>query len=836
MNKKDAEQLNRYIEEPEHNPAPDRQTAQVVARLQQQAQQVEPRPQFVQELSGRLQAEAQQQKAPRSLADWLVLRFVPRLAGATAVVGLLVLLAWGLPQLWQRWANPEVEPVISGEAIPVSERVATDAAETFPEVPAQLPLYHIEFEPVPTTPETAVAWAADFGIPDPQAFTAPRMQDMMQVIGSNQETLLFQTHGVGLVYYYSTATGAFGRLEASMMDVEPLPFAEAAAIAVNFLAERNRLPEAYRIIESAEASQTPARAVSIVPELAGGYQMASHNSGPVLGPGIKLFIGPEGDIWHGYFNFGHVTAGEVVDIIPAREAYEAYQAGALQSFSMETTRGETNIPSVRHFTPPPPEYQVGDVVEVKGWPNVLVPANGGEIQVTLHGDIATQGVYHLNGEKVEELAAAEMLGDVLVRGVVTAVGRTGEWQLSVSDWEAGRPAYSSYMPFTCLQGVFSREIDGERLAADDGAHYVLPQAPAELNDGERIEVCSETTPADGAAITWLSISQPPAPEAPRAEGGVSVTSVEVPTVVERVESISEDGGITVERSVISGGGGGGGGQMGSPAAGMPYELGETLTLTGTIQALIFEEKEGGERYQVQLQLLNEVGLVGGSLPLKAAPEVLEEIAQYHDRFLSVSGVIVATADGYGQEIEVQTFTAVWPEAGAQNFLGHIELETVEGVDTAVFIDHATDQRYLIAYEQVYYGEGDPQVSQPQLLVTGIVHPELEAAGLPVLIMRGSRYDGFITQAEDVSEFPLEEGPQRIPYHPFSDPSGLTDMILERMELVYYWQPAYDSGRLAGSPGIPPLLPEQTAQPGWLIYGRSPDGSTSYKIYVGATRQ
>ncbi|HUM69605.1 MAG TPA: hypothetical protein PLK31_12275, partial [Chloroflexota bacterium] len=476
MNEKD--QLNNYIDDPQRHEAPDAATRQVVDHLQQQAEQVEPRPQFVHELSSRLQAEARQTKSPRSLADWLVLRFVPRLVGMTAVVGLIILAAWGVPKLWQMWANPEAEPVLSGDAIPVADRDAS-AGNPFPDVPAELPLYPLDFESLPTTAGEAVAWAADFGIPDPQAFTDPRQPGMIQVIGSNNESLTFQ--GQGAIYYSSGQE--MGGVAA---DEEPVPFAAAADIATNFLAAHNLLPDKYRVVETGPAGQGPVRSLSILPELAAGYALNSQMSGM----GINLHVGPDGKVWFGNIVRAHFTAGDTVSIIPAQAAYDAYLAGEMPSFAMETAANSMATP-FESFSPPPPVHQVGDEVEVRGWPNVLVAVEGDEVRATMYGYMSP-GVYHLVGDKVNELAdEGIMMGDVVVRGVVTAVIAPGEWELTLTDWEAGRPAYSSYAPFSCLKGVFSRETDGGWLTTDEGDRYRLPDAPDALNEGDRIEVCME---------------------------------------------------------------------------------------------------------------------------------------------------------------------------------------------------------------------------------------------------------------------------------------------------------------------------------------------------------
>ncbi|MBX3054843.1 MAG: hypothetical protein KF770_00070 [Anaerolineae bacterium] len=847
MNEKD--QLNNYIDDPQRHAAPDAATRQVVDQLRQQAEQVEPRPQFVHELSGRLQAEARQTKSPRSLADWLVLRFVPRVVGVTAVVGLIALIAWGGPKLWQAWANPQAEPVHSGDAIPVADRAAPPA-NPFPAAPAELPLYQLEFEPLPTTAAEAVAWAADFGIPDPKLFTDPRQPGMLQVIGSNDESLAFQGYGPGSIYYSS------GQEMAQVAaDEEPVSFAAATDSAIDFLAAHDLLPDRYQVVEGGPAGQGPMRTVYVLLEPAAGYAL----NGQMSGVGINLTVGPDGRVWYGNFTRVQFTPGEMVAIIPAQAAYDAYQAGELTSFAMETSMTNPATTPFESFSPPPPVHQIGDEVEVRGWPNVLVAAAGDEVRATLYGQLSP-GIYHLVGDKARELTDPDlMMGDVVVRGVITAVIAPGEWELTITEWEAGRPSYSSYAPFSCLKGAVSQETDGGWLTTDEGDRYRLPDAPDALSAGDRIEVCAETPPETGEVLTWQNITRPPASEAPMSEGGVSmmtsvVEAIPVPTaadpmvVEEMVETTGSDGSVTVERSVISVGGGGAGMVASgafflspdSPEAALveAYGVGAPVVLTGTLNALIFERKDGSQDVRAQLQLLNEQGLIAGNVPLTAADETLLALAEYHGRFVQIDGILETSEEWPGIALAVEGYTAVWPDAALQNFLGHIELETMDGVETAVFVDHASDQRYLIAWGNVYFGENDPIVSSPQILITGLVYPGQTETGLPSLILHSSSHDSYIAQASDVSEFPLESKAQVIPYSPFNNPVATAqEMVLERMELVYYYEPAYDHTAVsANTPfaGPPPLTGVQTARPVWLIHGRSPDGATTFKIYIPAT--
>jgi hypothetical protein len=478
------------------------------------------------------------------------------------------------------------------------------------------------------------------------------------------------------------------------------------------------------------------------------------------------------------------------------------------------------------------------------------------VRVTLYGHLPA-GIYQLVGERAKELVALDLMaGEVIVRGVITAVHGPNEWEITLADWEEGRPAYSAYAPFSCLKGTFSRGTDGDWLTTDENERYQIPDPPAKLNDGDRIEVCMEAIPEGDTAVAWTNITRPPASEAPLAESGVSMmtTAVEVQREVSATEALTSEVGHVVVESVVAGGGGGSGGSGTVISSGgyylapdsaqaawiEPYNVGDSVALTGTVDALIFEEADGSQRYQVYLQLLAERGFVEGSLPLTADPDVLAELADYHGRFLRVNGTM-ATADEWpGLALAVEEHTAVYPEVTLQNFLGHIELEMVDEVETAVFVDHATDTHYLIAQREGVFGEFDYLKDQPQILVMGMVSPDKTVAGLPVLIVRTTSFDDHIAQAEDVSAFKLENQPPVMPYSRFQDPLTMAEnMVLERMELVYYYEPVYDQTAVSPAANIaasPALAGEQIVRPVWLIHGRSPDGAITYKIYVKATEE
>ncbi|MBK7179114.1 MAG: hypothetical protein IPH82_18355 [Chloroflexi bacterium] len=519
--KQEAETLNSYIDG--RFPAdatPDPAARRVIDSLQSQVEQISPDPRFVNQLSARLQTAANQRTAPPTGLDWLVIRLVPRLLWVGAATAVLALLLWGLPQILRQ--QTAVEPAVEQLAISQTAAGAPNSqAFNLPDSPAQLPIYQLILEPPPDTDQAALAWAIEFGLMDPQLFT-----DLSQptptarlVLGSDGQQLVFPwTSGSAIHYTRQPFQPALG---------VSLPFDEAADIAIAFLTAHGLRPAEGAVI-SENNGQGPippdaaVRLVQISPPT-GGYPLAT---GGVV-PGMLVAVGPDGAVRQAAFLPAAIAPStESAAIIPAAEVYQAFVDGQTRPFHLSLVGGDTAATSLpfRQFTPPLPTHTSGEVVTVSGWVNALQSADGRITQITLYSGV-DGAAYRLQGLRLDaflaDFRATPLVSSYHVQGTIRDALSGNLWALDLASWEAGQPLTSSYAPFSCQIGMFAW-VDGEGwlTVEGDNGRYALPNAPTELQTGERIEVCAETYPADGQSLSWQSITQPPASEFPAAEPGL----------------------------------------------------------------------------------------------------------------------------------------------------------------------------------------------------------------------------------------------------------------------------------------------------------------------------
>ncbi len=519
--KQEAETLHNYIDG--RLPAdvtPDPAARRVIDSLQSQVEQISPDPRFVNQLSARLQTAANQRTAPPTGLDWLVIRLAPRLLWVGAATAVLALLLWGLPQILRQ--QTAVEPAVEQLAIPQTAAGSpTGQAFNLPDSPAQLPIYQLILQPLPDTDQAALAWANDFGLTEPQLFT-----DLSQpaptarlVLGSDGQQLVFPwTPGSAIHYTRQPFQPALG---------VPLPFDEAADIAIAFLTAHGVRPAEGAVI-SENNGQGPippdaaVRLVQISPPT-GGYPLAT---GGIV-PGMLVAVGPDGAVLQAAFLPASIApSAESAAIIPAAEVYQAFVDGQTRPFHFSLVGGGTPVTSLpfRQFTPPLPTHTSGEVVTVSGWVNALQSADGRITQITLYSSV-DGAAYRLQGLQLDaflaDFHAAPLVSSYHVQGTIREALSGNVWALDLASWEAGQPLTSSYAPFSCQIGVFAW-VDGEGwlTVEGDNGRYALPNAPTELQTGERIEVCAETYPADGQSLSWHSITQPPASEFPAAESGL----------------------------------------------------------------------------------------------------------------------------------------------------------------------------------------------------------------------------------------------------------------------------------------------------------------------------
>ncbi|HFE66921.1 MAG TPA: hypothetical protein ENJ93_06630 [Chloroflexi bacterium] len=759
----------------------------------------------------------------RFLFKWL-----PRIVVSGTAVALLIIFitqfAGPLPFL----SGPALEPAV--EPPPANVTTVGDATITLEIVltadPGEVPLYNAQLEPNPATPEGALTWAQNFGLPDPEVYRGVDENDPgLYVLGSDGRRLVFPNYGGYSEIMYSNPAAA-------LISGDPLPFDEAADIAAAFLRDHNMLPDAYRV-EPALGDSGPVRQVIIRSEVEGGLIGGD-------GPGtLRIGVNPDGQVAYANLSRLVLEPAGTVTVISAQAAYDDLlnNRNVLGSaYSTMAVGGEI----YRTYQPPSPTWEVGQRVDLVGYLNVLVNADTGVLRVELMGPDQTS--YILTGQDLNELSAQRQLGAVRIQGVISAQDSPNDWQVAVETWEAVSPVDFN---LPCLTGSLTRSGDTARFHSGDGTEYGLPDAPEEIADGERMEICLAAPAEPGDDLTWYNIRIPPPGDGPP-PGGVVTEQVVVEKVVEvavppvGMAEGGEEGGSGIGEAV----------PLAAPTAVLaepssPYQIGDEVELTGIVQLYRIKNEEGEERLEAIFVNDGDQGEAAYpfTYPLLAAPELLEEMAEFNELHIRVYGRIVPPPDeglffmpNEEQAVAVDRFDRPWPDEKIEQFLGHFSVEEIEGQRVLIFTDHATDQRYVInppdmppeAYEH------DPILQEEQVLLTGIVHPVKSFGGLPLMERRGTRTGTDVAQATDASQFP----PPDFGTIPVMDEAqmpprdGLAgilhgEVVIERLELVYLYQPQPPT--FDGREPEPQLL-----KPVWAFYGRSVDGRKQFIIQVQAT--
>jgi LysM repeat protein len=817
-----------------------------------------------------------------------------RLSFALAAVAAVLVMALVLPALFDgdrdlpplprlvSAAGPGSQPVPQGLLAGANLTLATD----MPDMPAEVSVYRATAASIPTTPEEALAWAHDFGLPDPRVYRDPREPEAIFVLGSDDRQLTFRQFGpMGDVHY--------GNAAAAAADGPPLPFDRAAEVALAFLRQHDLLPAAYRVQEPehfAPRPESPIRFVHIVPELDGH---------PLVGDraGMHVAVNPAGQVTYAILNpLTFERAGDY----PIKSAQEAYEelAGGLVAGSPFRLTTEIRHPAekdIQHYRPDPPAYATGYPVTVTGWVHVLVAepvlsaaeGDGSDVRAELMARGGTQ--YDLTGPRLAELTGVGY-DDVQIQGTVVAQVGPDRWQMEMTDWEAVPQRQPQ-----CLVGTLTLDGDDAWLVTDEGERYRLPDAPDELSDGERIEVWGDGRSSDGKVLDWWGITSPPMSENEVAVGSVSevvVVEVEVPPDAptppppptptplprthivqegETLRDIAGQYGVTVDALLAANDVASDEiavGQMlvilepqptptgpveapaatPTPVAPPPqakthFEIGQRVEVTGVVHATIYVDGEA-RRVEALLQAVPSPSLRLDSpeahllpCPLSGSADVMEALAQLDKLHVRVRGRLVPSPVGWsahGLGIEVESFEKALLTENVQAFLGHLDLETLEGRLVMVMTDHATDQRYVVWHE---YDPptNDPMLSYDQIWLAGVVHPVDTWAGLPVLRVVCERGGPEVEAATSADEFPLEVGPQVVDEAARMEGQLQGAFVVDRVELAYYYEP--QPGYVARSTDGPTTTqepPEATiVQPVWVFYGHNAKDTTRFVAYVQA---
>jgi hypothetical protein len=275
----------------------------------------------------------------------------------------------------------------------------------------------------------------------------------------------------------------------------PLPFEQAAPIAEAFLNERGLLDFEY------EMQQIWGTDVNFVRKIDGQ---------PVNQPEITVGVNQDGRIF--FISYQVLRNGEILGrypLISAAAAWEQLQNGVVENnipynYSAGLERGIVELdipfedPNVDLYQFWIREYAPGDEIHLYEWPLVYLPVDSdapSRIQIR---------DYVLQADNATLTALAEQAGQqVHIWGQVAAIGNV----IEVAGWETVNQDSRAVSG----SGTISRQ--GELVLfnnVEDGRIYIIPDAPADLEDGLEVYLFAWATRDLGQAypvLDWENIEK-----------------------------------------------------------------------------------------------------------------------------------------------------------------------------------------------------------------------------------------------------------------------------------------------------------------------------------------
>lgn len=435
-----------------------------------------------------------------------------RLAGtAAAAVVLLIFATWFLSLR---------QPITTGEATlqgntpsalaPISFTIDTELV--YPPAPATLPQYQVALTEPPQTEEGILAWAVDFGLPNPKLFHDPRSPELILAVGDDDSRLIFPAPGQspgGISYLPSDWLS--DRLDSPAG--ETISFDNAAAAAQLFLDRHQQLPPDFQIVDRISAYFSadgyPLRLLQVTPGL-NGYpvlQSAANNTGAIL------HVDATGTVISAGFAEGTFTEAGMVNVRPAEEVLADFMNGRIIPLAQEYMPAYAGWGDVEQYHPPLRMHTIGQQVTILETDDThfLVAEDGSEIRAMLA--TTTGEKYQLIIPDLAEIADSIGYSDLRVTGTIDAQIAPDTWRLVVDTWEIlPQQAISS----GCAIGPVTIDADGAWVEAESAlsavvvdGRYALENLPATIQDGDRIEVCGEPLPDVGGVLPWSTIYRPP---------------------------------------------------------------------------------------------------------------------------------------------------------------------------------------------------------------------------------------------------------------------------------------------------------------------------------------
>jgi hypothetical protein len=640
----------------------------------------------------------------------------------------------------------------------------------FPASPDQVEVYQQQFSE-PITADLARQAAAQLGVSG----------ELVQYTGEGGWPI-YEAHGGGSVVRFLGYTDQF-MYEVIPNAGETSPdrypsFEQQAAVAEDFLRQKGLLEGTYRV-EPIQSDPGVVRFVQLLDDSEVRYGVGINRMGSTL-QWIEVSLTAEGAVSTVAYNAHHFQSAGQYPILSAQQAWERFSASSTGAYGMYAVLAAEQPVTYRSWLR---DYPAG-LVHIYDYAVSFQSADGGAPLVQF-------GRYPLTGN-VQGMETGKFLhawGQIVLdtQGLKT---------FQVEGWELSTLA-DSY-----LSGTVSRQGDTATLQTDDGQWLPLPDLPADVPEGEQVNVRGVIL---NGSLDWSYID-----------------TGEIPGSYGYTQSC--------------GGGGGGGSQTpdsnfggqslawlapaGMPLAptqpGLPYQAGDTLDgEVGNVWVTIHKYAD-----HTEIEAAMWVETADETFVAYLSGSGLSGIEQYHALPIKVWGRVDRTTSSE-MYFTVDRFEEAYPGLRLQAWIGTEEAVTLEGKEALLFT--ALDGQQFVLKNSIGYGDL-VRVGRPgdTVLREGLLIPGLTFGGYPLVQELSGQMANGMT---DLSGYTITSSQPSVYDHtqevPVVSPESIIQgqVSIEQIELVYLAQ------SLAGCPADaagynPDML---YVQPVWRFRGSFADG-------------
>jgi hypothetical protein len=655
-------------------------------------------------------------------------------------------------------------------SVGVFPKVQFTFATQFPAAPDQMAVYQQQLSE-PITVDLARQVAAKLGVSG----------EVVQYTGEGGGQI-YEVHGEGSVVRF------LGYADQFMYEVTPytgqndpakmLPFEQQVTIAEDFLRQKGLLEGEYRV-ESIQSDPGVVRFVQLLDNHEVRYGVGVNRMGSTL-QWIEVSVTADGAVDSVAYNAHHFQPAGQYPILSAQQAWERFSTSPEGNYGMYAVLSAEQPITYRSWSR---DYEVG-LVHIYDYATSLQSANGG-------APVIQFSRYPVTGA-TQDMPTGKFLhawGQIIL-------DEKGNKTFQVEGWELSTLA-DSY-----LSGTIQRSGDSTTLQTEDGQWLPIPQVPAEVPEGQKVNVRGVIL---NGSLEWSFIDTGEIPNyygAYLSCGGGGGGGSETPS--------SNFGGISLARLTLAG-------MPAEPTQpAPPYQAGDTLDgVTGNVWVTILRYPDHSET-----QVAMWVEAAGGTVFVAyLSGPGLSGIEQYNALPIKVWGH-VDRVSGSEMYFSVDRYEEAYPGLRLQAWIGKEEAVTLEG-KTVLLFTTLDGQKYVLQ-GSIQYGDS-VRIGQPgdTVIDEGLLIPGSTFGGYAVIQDMGGEMANGKT---DLSGYTVHSGPtiyDQTVEAPVVSPASVLqgDISIDQVELVYL---AYSLGGCPVNAGS--NNPEMMyVQPVWRFRGTFADG-------------